>query len=67
MFSLQIREKITITTVTTITDKIFRIVEVIRIKEIIITDEQIIETGVINTGHDHNNARSSNTYNNNRS
>jgi hypothetical protein len=47
MFSLQIREKIT-TTVTTIIDKIFRIVEAIRIKEIIITDDQIMETGVIN-------------------
>jgi hypothetical protein len=43
MFSLQIREKIT-----TIIDKIFRIVEAIQIKEIIIIDDQIMETGVIN-------------------
>jgi hypothetical protein len=43
MFSLQIREKIT-----TIIDKIFRIVETIQIKEIIIIDDQIMETGVIN-------------------
>jgi hypothetical protein len=43
MFSLQIREKNT-----TIIDKIFRIVEAIQIKEIIIIDDQIMETGVIN-------------------
>jgi hypothetical protein len=47
MFCLQIREKIK-TTVTTIIDKIFRIVEAIQIKEIIIIDDQIMETGVIN-------------------
>jgi hypothetical protein len=71
MFCLQIREKIK-TTVTTIIDKIFRIVEAIQIKEIHNYNRRPNNGNWrnqqnFNVGHDQNNARSGNTHNNTRS